>query len=134
MPCEDIRESSIPASLPFHTGLFISLSSHPTLAYSSASFSSVLIMKFSSIISLASLASAAPYFHSNEGSPDALNVKLEMVGNSDVKASITNNGNAKLRLLRTGTILGNTPVEKVQVAQNGTILCPLVPKTCSQNI
>lgn len=84
-------------------------------------------MKFSSILSLASLASAAPYFHSNEGSPDALSVKLEMVGNSDVKASITNNGNAKLRLLKTGTILGNTPVEKVQVAQNGTILCPLFP-------
>ncbi|CAH0058870.1 unnamed protein product [Clonostachys solani] len=75
-------------------------------------------MKFSSILSLASLASAAPYFHSNEGSPDALSVKLEMVGNSDVKASITNNGNSKLRLLKTGTILGNTPVEKVQVAQN----------------
>ncbi|CAG9989014.1 unnamed protein product [Clonostachys byssicola] len=75
-------------------------------------------MKFSSILSLTSLASAAPYFHSNEGSPDALSVKLEMVGNSDVKASITNNGNAKLRLLRTGTILGNTPVEKVQVTQN----------------
>ncbi|VUC23780.1 unnamed protein product [Clonostachys rosea] len=75
-------------------------------------------MKFSSILSLASLASAAPYFHSNEGSPDALSVKLEMVGNSDVKASITNNGNSKLRLLKTGTILGNAPVEKNTEAKN----------------
>ncbi|CAJ2505865.1 Uu.00g132590.m01.CDS01 [Anthostomella pinea] len=70
-------------------------------------------MKFlGSVTLLASLASAASM---KRASP--LNVQLEMVGNSAVKASVTNTGADALKVLKTGTILDKAPVEKVQVFQ-----------------
>ena len=66
---------------------------------------------------LASLAGAVSVNLARRDSP--LEVKLEMVGNSAVKASITNNGEAELKLFKTGSILDSAPVEKVGVFQAG---------------
>ncbi|KAJ9133257.1 Neutral protease 2 [Pleurostoma richardsiae] len=44
-----------------------------------------------------------------------LDVKLELIGNSNVKASITNTGSSGLKIFKTGTILDAAAVEKVDV-------------------
>ena len=48
-----------------------------------------------------------------------LDVKIEMVGNSLVKASVTNHGDASLKLLKTGSILGEHVVEKTEIFSGG---------------
>lgn len=75
-------------------------------------------MKFLSFIALASMAMAAP--SAEKRAPSPLDVKLEMVGNSEVKATVTNNGKSNLKLFKTGTILDSAPVEKARVAYDGT--------------
>lgn len=74
----------------------------------------------SSVSFLASLVSAVSVDLARRDSP--LEVKLEMIGNTAVKASITNNGDAELKLFKTGSILDTTPVEKVGVFQASTFL------------
>lgn len=69
---------------------------------------------FAGLAALASLAAAAP-----SGAPTPLDVKLEMAGNSQVKATITNNGKQNLKIFKAGTIFDNTPVEKVNIATAG---------------
>jgi len=76
------------------------------------------------VSSLASLAAAAAVSLSQQDS--LLNVKIERVGNSEVKASISNNGNEVLRILKTGSILDSAPVEKVKVTQGCMCLYFLV--------
>ncbi|KAK2616679.1 hypothetical protein QQS21_000502 [Conoideocrella luteorostrata] len=72
-------------------------------------------MKLSAgIIALASLAAAAP-----RGAPTPLDVKLEMIGNSKVKATIANNGKGNLKLLKLGTIFDQAAVQKATVSSNG---------------
>ncbi|KAI1753545.1 metallo proteinase [Xylaria castorea] len=72
-------------------------------------------MKAAAIVScLTGLANAAAV---NLQGESPLVVKIEQVGNSEVKASITNSGNAALRVLKAGTILDSAPVEKVKIAQ-----------------
>ncbi|RWA13945.1 hypothetical protein EKO27_g1141 [Xylaria grammica] len=69
-------------------------------------------MKFlGNIALLASLASAASM--GKRASP--LDVQIEQVSNSGLKASITNTGAEDLKVLKTGTILDSAPVEKIQV-------------------
>lgn len=71
-------------------------------------------MKFlGNIALLASLASAA----SMRKSAEPLNVQIEQIGNSVVKATITNTGADALKLLKVGSILDSAPVEKVKVFQ-----------------
>lgn len=71
-------------------------------------------MKFlGNIALLASVASAASM--GKRASP--LNVEIEQVGNSGLKATFTNTGAEDLKVLKTGTILDSAPVEKVQVFQ-----------------
>ncbi|KAI1272798.1 metallo proteinase [Xylaria sp. FL0933] len=53
----------------------------------------------------------------NRRAESPLVVEIEQVGNSEVKASITNTGNVALRVLKAGTLLDLSPVEKVKVAQ-----------------
>ncbi|KAI1144915.1 metallo proteinase [Nemania diffusa] len=53
----------------------------------------------------------------NLGGESPLVVKIEQVGNSEVKASITNTGNEALRVLRAGSILDSSPIEKVKIYQ-----------------
>ncbi|KAI0392270.1 neutral protease 2-like protein [Xylariaceae sp. FL0594] len=62
---------------------------------------------FTSIVSAASLGK----------STGPLAVQIEKVGNSGLKATITNTGSEALKVLKTGTILDSAPVEKVQVFQ-----------------
>ncbi|RYP46868.1 hypothetical protein DL768_006965 [Monosporascus sp. mg162] len=64
---------------------------------------------------LASLASAVSVDLGKRDSP--LDVKLEMVGNTAVKATITNNGETDLKLFKTGSFLDEAAVEKVDVFQ-----------------
>ncbi|KAH7138855.1 metallo proteinase [Dendryphion nanum] len=46
-----------------------------------------------------------------------LEVKIELTGNTAVKALITNTGDSDLKVLRSGSILDDTPVEKAEVFQ-----------------
>ncbi|KAI1155685.1 neutral protease 2-like protein [Nemania diffusa] len=76
-------------------------------------------MKFlCNIALLASLVSAASM--GKRGSP--LAVQIEQVGNSGLKATITNTGAEDLKVLKTGTILDSAPVEKVQVFRGNSKL------------
>lgn len=63
---------------------------------------------------LAALANAAAV-NVREKSP--LSVNIEQIGNSEVKATITNTGDVALRVVRTGSILDAAPVEKVKITQ-----------------
>ncbi|KAI5924433.1 neutral protease [Camillea tinctor] len=74
-------------------------------------------MKFlGSFALLASLASAA----SMGKRAEPLDVQLEMVGNSQIKATVTNTGAEDLKVLKSGTILDNAPIQKVQVFQGSS--------------
>lgn len=76
-------------------------------------------MKFFVNVSLlAALAGAVSVDLGKRDTP--LEVKLEMVGNTAVKASITNNGETDLKIFKTGSVLDETAVEKVSVFQAGT--------------
>ncbi|KAI0540294.1 neutral protease 2-like protein [Xylaria digitata] len=76
-------------------------------------------MKFlGNVALLASLASAASM--GKRASP--LDVQIEQVGNSGLKATIINTGAEDLKVLRIGTILDSTPIEKVQVFQGSNKL------------
>ncbi|KAJ8119130.1 hypothetical protein OPT61_g17 [Boeremia exigua] len=72
-------------------------------------------MKFQlSVAALAAIASAASVDVNKRDTP--LSIKLESVGNSEVKIAVTNNGEKALNLLSKGTFLDEVaPVEKVQV-------------------
>ncbi|KAI1434759.1 neutral protease 2-like protein [Xylaria sp. CBS 124048] len=73
---------------------------------------------FGTIALLTSLAGAASL--GKRDSP--LDVHIEQVGNSGVKATITNSGSEDLKLLKTGSILDSAPVEKVRVFQGNNKL------------
>lgn len=75
-------------------------------------------MKFiNGLLALAAVAAAAP------GAVSSLNIHLEKAGNSEIKATITNNGNKNLKLFKTGTILDEriTEAEKAVVLLDGMI-------------
>lgn len=79
-------------------------------------------MKFLSLVSLATMALAAPSVEKR--APTPLDVKLEMVGNSEVKATVTNTGKSNLKVFKTGTILDSAPIEKAQVYYEGKCTLP----------
>jgi deuterolysin len=67
-----------------------------------------------SVAALATVASAASVDINKRDTP--LSIKLESIGNSEVKIAVTNNGEKALNLLSKGTFLDEVaPVEKVQV-------------------
>ncbi|KAF2644800.1 metallo proteinase [Massarina eburnea CBS 473.64] len=72
-------------------------------------------MKFLSLVALVALAQAASVDLAKRAG--ALDVKLEMTGNTAVKAKITNTGSEALKVLKTGSFLGEIPTEKVAVYQ-----------------
>ena len=76
-------------------------------------------MKVLTIAALASVASTLFIDLSKRDSP--LDIKLEMAGNTAVKASITNIGPTDLKVLKTGSFLDGTAVEKVEVFQGGKL-------------
>ncbi|KAM4054464.1 deuterolysin metalloprotease (M35) family protein [Hirsutella rhossiliensis] len=65
------------------------------------------------LVALAASTLAAPSREKRASSP--LKVKIEMVGNSEVKAVIKNEGQESLKVLKTGSILSPVPVEKATV-------------------
>ena len=69
------------------------------------------------VLAFAAMVAAAPSAE-NRG-PSPFEVKLEMLGNSEIKATFTNKGNNRLKILRTGSILGNSSVEKAKVFSGG---------------
>ncbi|KAJ8129533.1 hypothetical protein O1611_g4095 [Lasiodiplodia mahajangana] len=72
-------------------------------------------MKAVAIISfLTTLANAAAV---NLRGESPLVVQIEHVGNSEVKATITNVGDVAMRVLRAGSILDSSPIEKVKISQ-----------------
>lgn len=73
-------------------------------------------MKFQ-ILSVAALASLASALIDKRDSP--LDVSLEVVGNTNVKATIKNTGSEDLKLFKTGTFLDDSHVEKVEVFKAG---------------
>ncbi|KAF1842637.1 neutral protease 2-like protein [Cucurbitaria berberidis CBS 394.84] len=70
-----------------------------------------------SFAALASLATAFSDVLSKRDSP--LSVALEVTGNTNVKAVITNKGSEDLKLFKTGTFLDDSQVQKVEVFQSG---------------
>lgn len=72
-------------------------------------------MKFAA---LAALVAAAPNVE-NRG-PSPFEVKLEMLGNSEVKATFMNKGKNNLKVLKTGSILDSSHVEKAKVFSSGS--------------
>ncbi|GME28774.1 peptidase m35 deuterolysin [Neofusicoccum parvum] len=73
-------------------------------------------MKFFTGLSIAALATAASAVSLNLNKRDSpLDVKLEMVGNTEVKASVTNTGASDLKLYKTGSFLDTAAVEKVEI-------------------
>jgi deuterolysin len=77
-------------------------------------------MKLFTISTIASLASATVVDLAKRNTP--INVRLEVVGNTAVKAWITNTGGTSLKLFKTGSLLDDSDVEKVKVFQKGTHL------------
>ncbi|CAG9975641.1 unnamed protein product [Clonostachys byssicola] len=77
-------------------------------------------MKFVPFVALASMALAAPSSEKRDDSP--LDIKIEMVGNSEVKATIVNTGSSSLKVLKTGSILDSAPVEKARVFKDSNAL------------
>jgi deuterolysin len=72
-------------------------------------------MKFSaSIATLVSLAAAAP--GAVPVNSNGVDVKLELQDNSKVKAVLTNSGKDNIKVLKTGSILDDTPVKKASVS------------------
>lgn len=79
-------------------------------------------MKVFSQITLASLASLATAHSIGRvyGRATPLSVELEAAGNSEVKVTVTNNGESTLNLLSKGTFLDEfNPVEKVIIYSAG---------------
>lgn len=73
-------------------------------------------MKFFTGLSIAALATAASAVSLNLNKRDTpLDVKLEMVGNTEVKATVTNNGEAAVKLFKTGSFLDTAAVEKAEI-------------------
>lgn len=65
------------------------------------------------------LASAVSSMPVNERDASPLAVNLEMVGNTLVKATITNTGESGLKLFKTGSLIDSAPVEKAEIFQAG---------------
>lgn len=76
-------------------------------------------MKVFAFATLASLVSAASIDLAKRES--ALDVKLEMTGNTAVTAKITNTGSSDLKVMKTGSFLDDAAVEKVQVFQGSKL-------------
>ncbi|OHX00153.1 deuterolysin metalloprotease [Colletotrichum incanum] len=70
-------------------------------------------MKLATTLPFVALASAATANFEKPDSP--LTVNIEAVGNSGIKASLSNTGTTKLKVLKTGSILDKLAVEKAEV-------------------
>lgn len=77
-------------------------------------FAPVVNMKAAAVVScLLGMANAVAV--SKRESP--LNIEIQQVGNSGVKASITNTSSKPLKIVKTGSILDSSAIEKSKVRQ-----------------
>ncbi|KAL2880525.1 hypothetical protein SGCOL_004246 [Colletotrichum sp. CLE4] len=76
-------------------------------------------MKFSIGVSLLATLASAVNVDMAKRNTSPLDVKLEAIGNSGVKAALTNTGDSAIKLFKTGTFLEKAPVEKVEVFAAG---------------
>ncbi|OLN92293.1 Neutral protease 2-like protein 1 [Colletotrichum chlorophyti] len=76
-------------------------------------------MKFSIGVSLLATLASAVNVDMAKRDTSPLDVKLEAVGNSGVKAVLKNTGDSAIKLFKTGTFLDESPVEKVEVFAAG---------------
>jgi deuterolysin len=75
-------------------------------------------MKLLSVVTAlagAVVAVPAPSLSNDKG----LEVSLELVGGTDVKATVKNSGSEQIRILKTASIIGDAPSKKVQVTSEG---------------
>ncbi|KAK6218798.1 hypothetical protein LQW54_002724 [Pestalotiopsis sp. IQ-011] len=81
-------------------------------------------MKVAAAVScLATLANAAVVSldkRAASSSASPLDVKIEHVGNSEVKATVTNTGSTSLRVLKAGSLFDESAVEKTKVSQGAS--------------
>lgn len=75
-------------------------------------------MKFFTGLSLVASALAVRMDVTKRDSP--LKVEIQSVGNSAVKAVITNTGSEPIKLMKTGSILDQTAIEKAEIFSGGT--------------
>lgn len=75
-------------------------------------------MKFFTGLSLVASALAARMDVTKRDSP--LKVEIQSVGNSAVKAVITNTGSDAIKLMKTGSILDKNAIEKAEIFSGGT--------------
>lgn len=77
-------------------------------------------MKSVIYLCLTSLALGARVDLHKRASP--IEITIESVGNSGVKASLTNTGSQDLKVLTTGTILDSKAIEKAEIYSGSTLL------------
>lgn len=75
-------------------------------------------MKFLTGLSLVASALAVRLDVTKRDSP--LKVEIQSVGNSAVKAVVTNTGSEPIKLMKTGSILDQTAIEKAEIFSGGT--------------
>ncbi len=75
-------------------------------------------MKFLSVLTSAASVSAVAL---RDASTGQLAVTLQAVGNSQVKATIQNNGKEDISLLKPGSIFDSSAVQKVKVTAGGKL-------------
>lgn len=80
---------------------------------------------FATVTLLASAASAAVLDVTKRDVP--LAVTLEKTGNTQVKATVVNNGKEAIKVFKTGTFLDSAAVEKVDVFQGCEFLSSISP-------
>jgi anti-sigma-K factor RskA len=108
------------APLQLHPSLVISFFHRFASAHPQSLFTSSVMKVFAqlSVAALASYASATAIDVNKRASP--LSVELAAAGNSQVKVTVTNNGEKALNLLSKGTFLDEKlPVEKVTIYSAG---------------
>lgn len=79
-------------------------------------------MKFLTGLSLVASALAIPTEVTRRDNP--LKVEIESVGNSAVKAVVTNTGSEPIKLMKTGSILDKAAVEKAEIFSGGKWAVP----------
>ena len=73
-------------------------------------------MQLISVLTLSALMSLASSTAINLAKRDSpLELSLTMIGNTKVKATLSNTGSTDLKVLKKGTFLDSAPVEKVKV-------------------
>ena len=76
-------------------------------------------MKFVTILSFAVSALAVAVDVNKRDSP--LSVKLEQSSDAGMKATVTNTGSSDVKVMKAGSLLDTSLIEKTQVFQNGEL-------------